>query len=258
MGKIKNLLGQRFGKLVVIKYAGKEERGRSLWLCQCDCGNQKVVKARHLLHNDAKSCGCSQHQKPRTTTEDDRRLGDTLQNMKARCNNPNNIHYKNYGGRGITVCEEWQHVDKFREWAYNNGYKPGLTIDRIDVNGNYEPSNCRWITMQEQQFNKTDSHLITYKGETKCLAEWENQLGIDHRTILARLNNGWTVEQALFTPINNHLTKISYNNQTHTLTEWAIITNISVHTLHSRLNILHWSIEKALTTPVKKFNRKKN
>lgn len=251
-----DMIGQRFGKLVVVSRAENDKKGQARWLCQCDCGGSTITTRYNLITGQTKSCGCILRS-PRTT-ELDRRLSGVHSNMKARCSNPNNPHYKYYGGRGITVCEEWQHVDKFREWAYNNGYKPGLTIDRIDVNGNYEPNNCRWVTMQEQQFNKTDSHLITYKGETKCLAEWENQLGIDHRTILARLNNGWTVEQALFTPINNHLTKISYNNQTHTLTEWATITNISVNTLHSRLNILHWSIEKALTTPVRKLNRKKN
>ena len=250
------MVGQRFGKLIVVSRAENDKKGQARWLCQCDCGGSTITTRYNLITGQTKSCGCILRS-PRTT-ELDRRLSGVHSNMKARCSNPNNPHYKYYGGRGITVCEEWQHVDKFREWAYNNGYKPGLTIDRIDVNGNYEPSNCRWVTMQEQQFNKTDSHLITYKGETKCLAEWENQLGIDHRTILARLNNGWTVEQALFTPINNHLTKISYNNQTHTLTEWATITNISVNTLHSRLNILHWSIEKALTTPARKLNRKKN
>lgn len=251
-----DMVGQRFGKLIVVSRAENDKKGQARWLCQCDCGGSTITTRYNLITGQTKSCGCILRS-PRTT-ELDRRLSGVHSNMKARCSNPNNPHYKYYGGRGITVCEEWQHVDKFREWAYNNGYKPGLTIDRIDVNGNYEPSNCRWVTMQEQQFNKTDSHLITYKGETKCLAEWENQLGIDHRTILARLNNGWTVEQALFTPINNHLTKISYNNQTHTLTEWATITNISVNTLHSRLNILHWSIEKALTTPARKLNRKKN
>ena len=250
------MVGQRFGKLIVVSRAENDKKGQARWLCQCDCGGSTITTRYNLITGQTKSCGCILRS-PRTT-ELDRRLSGVHSNMKARCSNPNNPHYKYYGGRGITVCEEWQHVDKFREWAYNNGYKPGLTIDRIDVNGNYEPSNCRWVTMQEQQFNKTDSHLITYKGETKCLAEWENQLGIDHRTILARLNNGWTVEQALFIPINNHLTKISYNNQTHTLTEWATITNISVNTLHSRLNILHWSIEKALTTPARKLNRKKN
>ncbi len=251
-----DMVGQRFGKLIVVSRAENDKKGQARWLCQCDCGGSTITTRYNLITGQTKSCGCILRS-PRTT-ELDRRLSGVHSNMKARCSNPNNPHYKYYGGRGITVCEEWQHVDKFREWAYNNGYKPGLTIDRIDVNGNYEPSNCRWVTMQEQQFNKTDSHLITYKGETKCLAEWENQLGIDHRTILARLNNGWTVEQALFIPINNHLTKISYNNQTHTLTEWATITNISVNTLHSRLNILHWSIEKALTTPARKLNRKKN
>ena len=251
-----DMIGQRFGKLVVVSRAENDKKGQARWLCQCDCGGSTITTRYNLITGQTKSCGCILRS-PKTT-ELDKRLSGVHSNMKARCNNPNNTHYRHYGGRGITVCEEWQHVDKFREWAYNNGYKPGLTIDRIDVNGNYEPSNCRWVTMQEQSYNRTDSHLITYKGETKCLAEWEKQLGIDHRTILARLNNGWTVEQALFTPLNNHLTKISYNNQTHTLTEWATITNISVHTLYSRLKILHWSIEKALTTPARKLNRKKN
>ena len=251
-----DMVGQRFGKLIVVSRAENDKKGQARWLCQCDCGGSTITTRYNLITGQTKSCGCILRS-PRTT-ESDSRLSGVHSNMKARCSNPNNTHYKYYGGRGITVCEEWQHVDKFREWAYNNGYKPGLTIDRIDVNGNYEPSNCRWVTMQEQSYNRTDSHLITYKGETKCLAEWENQLGIDHRTILARLNNGWTVEQALSTPINNHLTKISYNNQTHTLAEWATITNINVGTLHSRLKILHWSIEKALTTPARKLNRKKN
>lgn len=124
MGKIKDLTGQKFGKLTVIGYAGKAERGRSLWLCECECGNRKVIPAKYLLHNDAKSCGCSQHQKPRTTTDDDQRLSNTLQNMKSRCTNPNNAHYKNYGARGITICEEWQHVDKFREWLIIMGTNP--------------------------------------------------------------------------------------------------------------------------------------
>ena len=251
-----DMIGQRFGKLVVVSRAENDKKGQARWLCQCDCGGSTITTRYNLITRQTKSCGCILRS-PRTT-ELDKKLKGVLGNMKARCNNPKHTHYKYYGGRGITVCEEWQHVDKFREWAYNNGYKPGLTIDRIDVNGNYEPSNCRWVTMQEQNYNRTDNHLLTYKGETKCLAEWESQLGIDHRTILIRLNNGWTVEQALSTPINNHLTKISYNNQTHTLAEWATITNINVGTLHSRLKILHWSIEKALTTPVRKLNRKKN
>ena len=214
MRKIKDLTGQRFGKLVVIEYAGTDKNHSHMWKCKCDCGQYVVTRGSRLIHGNAKSCGCLKHvshRKGKTfISHEDRTLKSILTGMKTRCNNPNSPHYKYYGGRGITVCEEWQHVDKFREWAYNNGYKPGLTIDRIDVNGNYEPSNCRWVTMQEQSYNRTDNHLITYKGETKCLVEWANQLGIPYDTLRVRINK------------------------------------------------LHWSIEKTLTTPARKLNRKKN
>lgn len=110
--------------------------------------------------------------------------------MKERCNNKNNKSYKNYGGRGIKFCDEWNDFIPFMEWAFDNGYKEGLSLDRINVNGNYCPSNCRWITMFEQQSNKRNSRYVTINNQTKTVSQWANLCNIDRHTILYRLNRG--------------------------------------------------------------------
>jgi len=118
--------------------------------------------------------------------------------MKSRCNNKNNPVYMLYGGRGISVCDEWNEFKAFKEWAMNNGYSDQLTIDRINVNGNYEPDNCRWATQKEQCRNKRDNHYLTFQGETKTLIEWSELVGIRQETIRHRINDyGYTVEEAL-------------------------------------------------------------
>ena len=158
MGKLINLTGKRFGRLLVI---GKSEskNGMATWLCKCDCGNEKVVCGNELRKGKANSCGCLrkelaykmliQHGKANT------RLYKVWKAMKARCNNPNNKRYSSYGGRGIKVCDEWQNsFQAFYDWAIANGYREGLSIDRVNNDGNYEPTNCRWATASEQQKNK--------------------------------------------------------------------------------------------------------
>lgn len=118
--------------------------------------------------------------------------------MKERCNNPNNKRFSRYGGRGITVCEDWQcSFNTFREWAIEHGYKRGMTIDRIDNEKGYEPDNCRWATRAEQNRNYSRNHLITYNGETLCVTDWANKIGIKPATVLYRLKSGKTIEQAL-------------------------------------------------------------
>lgn len=131
-------------------------------------------------------------------------LQQTLQNMKARCHNPRNPRYKDYGGRGIGICDEWEKSSAvFYDWALNHGFKSGLTIDRIDVNGNYEPKNCRWITNQEQQLNRRNNRLLTIDGKTKTITEWCRDKNINVKTVEKRLHKGIKPKYAFFSPQAN-------------------------------------------------------
>jgi hypothetical protein len=123
--------------------------------------------------------------------------------MKNRCNNPNVEHYETYGGRGISVCKDWENSFlNFYIWSMNNGYNKNLTIDRIDVNGNYEPNNCRWVTNKEQARNTRRNRVLTYNNETHCISEWAEIKNIKPSTLLRRLDLGWSIEKALTTAVS--------------------------------------------------------
>lgn len=196
--------GETFGYWQVIK----ETENRKV-LCKCECGTEKEVLKRHLLSGASKSCGCLKNQMASERMKENNpckrkhnmhksRLYGIWSNMKHRCNNTNDIHYQYYGGRGISVCEEWQEFIPFKEWAMNNGYDDNLTLDRVDCDGNYEPTNCRWLTIQKQQYNKRDNHLLTYNGKTQTLTEWADERGIKRNTLDARINRShWSIGRAL-------------------------------------------------------------
>ncbi len=195
MGKFKDITGQRFGRLVVLKYLGQDKHSHSLWLCECDCGNETILPKCKLTTGWTKSCGClhkeivskencSFYKHGKTKT----RQHNLWAGMIDRCYNTKNQDYYNYGSRGIGVCKEWLDKEKgfinFYNWAMENGYQDNLTIDRIDNNKNYEPNNCRWATTEEQAKNRRCNHLITYKGETHNLKEWAKIKNISYRNYI--------------------------------------------------------------------------
>ena len=170
----------------------------------CDCGKETIVYESNL-GKCTFSCGClsrdkskehnSKHGQSRT------RLFTIWSGMRHRCRNPKLREYPDYGGRGIKVCKEWDDsFEAFRDWAMSHGYTEELTLDRIDNDGNYEPSNCRWITMKEQQANKRNNVLLTYNGETHIAKEWARRTGLSYRLIMCRLHYGWSAERTLSTP----------------------------------------------------------
>lgn len=205
-----DLTGKKFGKWTVIKEVEpqREPNGhlRHRWMCKCDCGTVRTVKGRYLTSGRSCSCGCDRISKnaKRMITHNmyKTRIYKVWEDMKSRCDNPHNNRYKNYGGRGITICNSWrENFLNFYEWAINNGYTDKLTIDRIDVNGNYEPSNCRWATPKEQANNRTNNHRITYEGKTLTITQWSEITGINRDALYHRLiTRGWDVERALTKP----------------------------------------------------------
>lgn len=211
-----NLIGKRFGKLIVVDDTGfRTKSGFIQWLCSCDCGDTTIVSTGNLLNGNTQSCGCLRNEatvkKNKTHGHSKERLYRIWSHMKERCYSKTYDHYNNYGGRGITVCDEWLNdYMSFREWAYKNGYDENAkhgecTIDRINVNGNYCPENCRWVDMKTQHGNTTQNKYITFNGETHCFSEWENILGLSRGILSQRINrDGWSIEKALTTPIKTN------------------------------------------------------
>lgn len=208
--KMKDHTGERFGKLTVLRFSRKQ-KGRYYWICKCDCGNEKEVCIIDLKAGNTRSCGCIRRENPtriKIRNLSKTRLHKIYTNMKNRCLNKNEERYKDYGGRGIKICDEWlvkyDGFLSFYEWALNNGYTENLTLDRIDNNGNYCPENCRWIDTKEQSRNKRTNILITINNETKCIKDWCVLYGIKVPAVYnyAKRNNV-SLESSLLRRIRN-------------------------------------------------------
>jgi hypothetical protein len=201
--KLINLKGKRFGRLHVL-YRDETSK-RTKWICQCDCGNIKSVPKHNLTSGQSVSCGCYQREcaikRSTTHNKTNTKLYYIWSNIKQRCYNKNSAKYKNYGMRAVKVCEEWLNdFELFYIWSIDNGYEQGLSLDRIDVNGNYEPKNCRWVTMKVQQNNKTINLNVTIDGTTKTARQWEEEYNLSHGTIKRRLSLNWDEKDLLNQP----------------------------------------------------------
>ena len=205
-----DLTGKKFGRLTVRCRSPRIEYGKRFWICDCECGGVVEHETGHLNSKQGpKSCGCLQKEIAGQTAKSNAKWNGDSKNeksqrlyhiwcaMRNRCESNSNIHYNEYGGRGITVCKEWHDWMIFKDWSLNHGYKDDLTIDRIDTNGNYEPNNCRWVTQKEQANNTRSNKYLTYKGRTQTLSQWCEELGLDYFRTKARLNTcGYSVEDA--------------------------------------------------------------
>lgn len=219
MSNFIDLTGKKFGRLTVIKRVENSKNGSARWECKCECGKKTITLANHLKDGHTKSCGCYSKEVAKNKALNNKyfykhglfsdkkyvRLSHILNSMKKRCYNINNQNYKYYGGRGIKICNEWLDEENgllnFYNWAINNGYKENLSIDRINVNGNYEPDNCRWATPKVQANNRTSNRMITYNEKTYNVTQWAEKLNMKPRVLADRIRRQWSIERAFLQPV---------------------------------------------------------
>ncbi len=204
----KNLLNEKFGRLTVIRYNGKNKNGRAIWICNCECDlgetirKEKAISSNHLLRGDCISCGCLVKESPNNLKHGMTKTPEykAWTSMKDRCYNSTLNQYKDYGGRGITICDRW--LNSFENFYEDMGQRPSqeYSLDRVDNNGNYCKENCRWSTRKEQGNNKRNNHILEYDSQRLTIAEWSIKLNIDRNLIKNRLKYGWPIEKALTTP----------------------------------------------------------
>lgn len=218
-----SLTGKRFGRLIIIRCNGIDKSNHTLWLCRCDCGNEKTIRGSSLKCGQTKSCGClivKEIKKLATINRNNQyavKHGHTRHNKRShiyliwvgmiqRCSNPCDPKYLSYGKRGILVCERWKKFSNFLE-DMKEPPTDKHQIDRIDNNGSYCKSNCRWASRKVQGRNKRNNHLETYNGKTQCLAQWSEETGINRSTLAGRLGAGWSIEDVFTIPVRLHKDK---------------------------------------------------
>lgn len=199
MAILENLVGMKFNKLTVIE-RDFSHKDRPYWKCQCDCGNTVSVRADLLKNGNTKACGCMYRKHNQALQGNHSRMYEIYNGMKKRCYNENCKSFKFYGGQGITVCDEWLGENgfiAFRDWSVKNGYSDNLSIDRINPNLSYSPTNCRWVQWGVQANNKRNNLMIEYAGKTQTLANWCRELNLNYSKVRQRIYNGKPFEQAI-------------------------------------------------------------
>lgn len=205
-GHAEDLTGRKFSRLTVIERVYRNRPG-TFWLCECDCGNIRIVQASKLKNGMTKSCGCWSKELQEKfahrwdghikSTRCEGKLYRTWSGMRSRCTNTKDPHYRRYGARGISVCEEWDSFDAFKEWSEKNGFAEGLSIDRIDNDKGYSPDNCRWATPVQQATNRSTSRFIVVNGVSKTISEWSRITGVARSTIAYRADKGLQGEEII-------------------------------------------------------------
>lgn len=237
-------IGDVFGRWKVVddNYIIKNNHRQYLCRCSCEVHTERYVDEFNLRRGKSLSCGCltkettsirmKKHGKSKKS-----KLYNVWVSMRRRCNCKTSAEYSSYGGRGILICKEWDDFEVFEKWSLENGYdetapKGVCTLDRIDVNGNYEPSNCRWISLSEQGNNRRNTIRLTYNGKTQTLLEWANELGMSHDNLYNRYYEGWDVDRLLqpnAEKVGKHY--VEYQGETHTLGYWSKKLNLPYSTM---------------------------
>lgn len=208
--------GQRYGRLLVLQRAGLASNKVVRWLCLCDCGTEKEITGSNLRRGITMSCGCLRREMKTTHGEGGGVRSPEYNAWRAildRCCNPKHKSYASYGGRGILMCDRWRH--SFAMFLEDMGRRPhrGYTIERTDVNGNYERSNCVWASPLEQQNNRRNNFRITWAGKTMTASQWERELGLGHGQLSSRIKKfGWSIDRAMTAPKRGHLARSLYHH----------------------------------------------
>ena len=200
MRQVIDLTGERFGRLVVLHREPNKTFGNTLWFCRCDCGNTSIAQGGTLRNGGILSCGCLHREKATTHGMEGTPTYYVWSAMKSRCDNQKNKSYPDYGGRGIKYCPQWQ---RFEQFLADMGMKPdGLSLERINNNLGYEPSNCKWATPKEQRRNTRANKYYEFRGVVKTLTAWAEEFPITVETLRSRVNLGWSMEDVLTKPID--------------------------------------------------------
>ncbi len=247
-----DLTGQRFGRAIALE-RDCSAKGRVFWRCACDCGNIFSAPSQNLRNGQCKSCGCLQKEvfRKNVTTHGmtKTKAFRTWMGIQDRCYNEKNPKFKNYGARGIKVCDRW--LESFENFFADMGHpQPHESIDRENNDGDYSPENCRWADNKTQARNRRSNRFVVLDGESKTIAEWSEITGISQGTISERIKYGWSDRDVLTKPAssNGKPRYLEFNGESKTISGWARVVNISKSVISARLE-RGWTVEKALTTP---------